>query len=133
MVRATADLSNTTRVELKSLPEGFVVLRKMTYGAKMDRASKAARMSMKMAAGKRGNEADDMVIEMMQKQTTLMDFQQCILDHNLEDENGQKLNFSRSNDVERLDPRVGEEISIEIEKLNNLEVEDLGNSETASD
>lgn len=127
MVRATADLNTTTRVELKSLPEGYVVLRKMTYGAKMDRASKAARMSMKMASGKRGNDADDMVIEMMQKQTTLMDFEQCIIEHNLEDENNNKLNFSRSADVEKLDPRVGEEISLEIEKLNNLEVEDLGN------
>lgn len=128
MVRATADLTETVQVELKSCPEGWVVLRRMTYGAKLDRQAKAARMSMKMQSGKGRSsaESDDMTIEMMQKQTALMDFQHCILDHNLEDENGIKLNFSRAQDIERLDPRIGEEISFEIDKLNNME-DDLGN------
>ena len=68
-----------------------------------------------------------MTIELMNRKATLFDFTHCIVDHNLEDENGNKLNLHNSADIDRLDPRVGEEIEQVLDKMNNFEEEDEGN------
>jgi len=49
------------------------------------------------------------------------EFEHCIADHNLEDENGQKLDFSNELTLKTLDPRVGQEIEEAIDKLHNVE------------
>lgn len=132
MPRATANLNPEDKIELKSCPEGYIVLRRMTYGQKLDRMKHVGKLSVEM--GGRGRSARG-EMEMLQKASTLYDFKSCIVDHNLEDESGTKLNLGAEHDINRLDPRIGEEISVLIDKLNNFETEEteLGNSETASD
>jgi urease gamma subunit len=123
--RATANLDPEDKVELKTCPGGFVVLRRMTYGQKLTRQERAMRISMEVKRGKRDARAD---MDMLQAQSTAFDFAACIVEHNLEDENGRQLNLSDPIDLGRLDPRVGEEVSAAIDKLNNFEEEDgLGN------
>lgn len=131
MPRATVS-TDTVRHDLKSLPEGFVVLKPMSYGKKMTRSEEAMKMTMKSESGprKRGQkQSADTEIKMLQKSSTLLDFRTCIVDHNLTDENDQKLDLGNETTFDNLDPRVGEEISILIDELNNFESEEeLGNS-----
>jgi hypothetical protein len=57
---------------------------------------------------------------MLQRAATQIDFQSCIVDHNLEDETGRKLDFRSFSDIDMLDPKIGEEISTLIDELNNF-------------
>jgi hypothetical protein len=132
MPRATVDLSATRHVDLKTLPgegeeQGFVILRRLTYGQKVQRGQLAMEMSMQ-GDGKR-NQTPEMAMKMTQERVVVFDFGNCIVDHNLEDHSGRKLNFKSPQDVFMLDPRVGDEISQHIDDMNNFE-DDLGNSET---
>jgi hypothetical protein len=136
MPRATVNLADTERVELKSLPPdsldegGFVVLRRLTYGQKIQRQQLAMEVSMHSTDNRR-NSSPEMAMKMTQERVTVFDFGNCIVDHNLEDENGKKLDFRQPQAVFMLDPRVGEEISNHMDDMNNFEDdEDLKNSET---
>lgn len=132
MPAAVVSMNSTERFELKSLPpDGYVVLRKMTYGQKLTRQQNAMKMQMEMQRGRKGNAKANM--EMLTLQSTIYDFQNCVVEHNLTDEAGSPLNLNDQFDVSRLDPRVGEEISSYIDDMNNFEPEDdKGNSGTAS-
>lgn len=132
MPRATVT-TDTRRVELKSCPEGYVVLRPMPYGTKLSRSQEAMKMTIRNEAGprKRGQAASsDTEVQMLQMAATLIDFRACVVDHNLEDEGGRKLDLGNQRDFESLDPRIGEEISSAIDELNNFEAGEEGNSET---
>lgn len=121
MPRATANITETERKDLKSLPEGYIVVRRLTYGEKLER--RAMTSGMKVEASKNSKDfAGEM--QLVNEQATLYDFQRCIVDHNLEDEDGNKLNFSNAADIRRLDPRVGEEIDSTLGDLNNFEEEE---------
>jgi hypothetical protein len=119
MPRATVDLSSTGKKELKTCPGGWVQLRRMSWGQKLARQESAIKMSMEMQQG--SNRSAKMDMDMMQSAGTLFDFQACIVDHNLEDEQGRKLNLGAMQDMAQLDPRIGEEISTFIDELNNYE------------
>lgn len=113
-----------TRRDLKSLAGGWVDLRTLTYGQKMERASLTSTMTMR-GQGKRNFEAE---MQMMNEQVTLLAFKYCVVDHNLTDEREQKLNLSDPNVIRSLHPQVGEEISTMIDELNNFEAdEETGN------
>lgn len=129
MPRATVDKTRTTRHELKSLPEGFVVLRPLSYGEMIERQEMAADFAFK-ADGRQKQQSTEAVVKMMQMKVTQFEFARCIVEHNLEDENGVLLNFSHPQVVGTLDPKVGEEISKLIDSLNQLDAE--GNSEDES-
>lgn len=126
MPRATANLVPEEKVELKTCTGGFVVLRRLTYGQKLERQSRAAKVSMEVKRSRRQNSRAD--LDLMQAAATLFDFSHCIVEHNLEDENGQLLNLTNADDISRLDPRVGEEIAVLIDDLNNFEEGEEGNS-----
>lgn len=132
MPRATANLDPEEKKELKTCPGGYVTLRRLTYGQKLDRMKHVGKLSVDMRGKGKSTRGE---MEMLQKASTVYDFKMCIVDHNLEDENGNKLNLQLERDIDRLDPRIGEEISDLIDELNNFEVEDdeLGNSSTASE
>lgn len=132
MPRATVDLNPEDKVDLKTCPGGYVVLKRMTYGQKLERMKHVSKLQVEMGGRGRSTRGE---MQVMQKASTLYDFKMCIVDHNLEDENGTKLNLGIERDVDRLDPRIGEEISNAIDKLNNFEDEDNGegNSEAASE
>jgi hypothetical protein len=65
-------------------------------------------------------------MNLVSEQATMFDFERCIVEHNLEDEDGRLLNLSSISDVRKLDPRIGEEIDEHLSSLNNFE-EDEGN------
>jgi hypothetical protein len=109
------------KFDLKSCDGGYVFLRHMTYGEKMVRAQMSSAMRFK-GGGKRDDFTGEM--DLSNAKVTEFEFSKCIVDHNLEDEAGQKLNFGKANDVRRLHPRIGEEISIQIAKMNNFDEED---------
>jgi hypothetical protein len=127
MPRATVNIQEAERVELKTLPEGFVTIRRLSYGQKLERRAMSSQASAEMQGGNRRNMK--LVLDMINERAMLFDFTHCIIDHNLEDENGNRLDLSNPNHVRLLDPRVGEEIERALDRLNNFEEDDeeLGN------
>lgn len=105
------------RFELKSLPGAYVIVRRMTYGEKLQRSEMTMKMRMDMAD--KNNMGADM--QMLSRQVTLWSFNRLIIDHNLTDKDDRKLNFKSPVDVEALDGRIGEEIDTYIDKVNNFE------------
>jgi hypothetical protein len=115
-------------------PDGFVMLQRLSHGQKMHRRQLSSKMSMKAGKGKKDVET---VIEAFNTATELYDFATCIVDHNLTDKSGRKLNFKIAADVQMLKGPIGEEISTLMDNLNNFEAdEEVGNlsepSETLS-
>lgn len=137
MPRATVNLAATDRIELKTLPPsgdeegGYVVLRRLTYGQKIQRQQMAMEVSMQAQGGRSSDPVMDM--KMTQDKVACFDFGNCVVDHNLDDDSGRRLNFKQPHDVFMLDPRVGEEIAMHIDRMNNLDEATLGNSETGSE
>lgn len=120
MPRATVDNSKTEHFELKSAPpDGFVDLRRMTYGEYIKRRELLSNMRLE---GK-GKDAEA-VMQLANEKVTQLEFRVCIIDHNLEDENGRKLNLANPKDFSQLDPRIGQEIGEYIDKMNQFQAED---------
>jgi len=122
MPRATNDIQNTRRVELKSCEGGFVELRRMTYGQWLKRQEIAMTMKMTGAAPGEQNPQNMAVDVGIQGQAVAhFEFAACIQAHNLEDDSGNPLDFKQAWAVEVLDPRVGQEIGDEIDRMNQME------------
>jgi hypothetical protein len=64
---------------------------------------------------------------MASKEINDFEFKSCIVDHNCEDEEGNKLNLTTAQDINRLDPKVGQEIEKLIADMNNFEDDDEEN------
>lgn len=125
MPRATANIEEKHRKDLKSCPEGYVEARRLTYGEKLQRRAMVS--GLRVESNKKGEKSDFAgEMKLITEESTLYDFQKCILDHNLEDESGNKLNLVTKQDIARLDPRIGEEIDQFLSELNNFE-DDEGN------
>jgi hypothetical protein len=121
MPKAISNTSDTQRFELKSCPEGYVVVRRLTYGEKLQRRAMVS--NFKINAGKGKDFSGEM--NLVNEQATVFDFQRCIIEHNLEkDDEGTALNFANIADIRLLDPKVGEEIDELLSKLNNFEDDD---------
>jgi hypothetical protein len=126
---AVVDLEDTKDFPLKSLPEGYVTLRRLTYGQKLHRQSMAMQMSMRG----QGDQAEAHM-SMQLVAIGVFDFGHCIVDHNLEDKTGRKLSFTNGADLQKLDPRIGEEIDRYINKMNNFEdTDEVKNSDSGSE
>lgn len=121
MPRATVDMTTTERHDLKSLPEAFVELRRMSYGQKLKRQQMVSSMRFS-SQGKSKDFAGEM--DLVNAKVAEFEFAQCIADHNLEDDKGRKLDFHQPRNVHSLHPRVGDEISELIGKMNNFDEED---------
>jgi hypothetical protein len=119
MPRAVIDFNDTDKKDLKSLPGAYVELRRMSYGHKLQRQQLATQMSVK-GSGK--NAEMDLKTETVK--VAAFEFANCVVDHNLEDENGGKLDLTKVSDVTRLHPQVGDEISGYIDSMNNFEDSD---------
>jgi hypothetical protein len=129
MPRATIDIQETETFDLKTLVGGTVTLRRMSYGEWLERQGMAMDVSMTGRPGDAQNA--EMKIGMAQTKVTIFEFAKCIVDHNLEDHDGQKLDFAKKANVcvQLLDPKVGQEIGQLIDGMNNLEGA-VGNSPT---
>lgn len=120
MPKATVDIESTQRFDLKTLSDGFVVLRRMSYGQILQR-----RMFTKLEVGSSGKSGDFRgELAMANAKVTEFEFANCVVDHNLEDEGGRKLDLNKATDFHKLDPRVGQEIEEYISEMNNFEAEE---------
>lgn len=126
MPKATSNIQETIRKDLKTCEGGFVVLRRLTYGEKLFRQSMVSKFKIEAEKGSKDFAGE---MQLVSEQATLFDFQNCVVDHNLfkDDEETQKLNFGNLIDVKSLDPRIGEEIDTLISELNNFEEDEEGN------
>ncbi len=129
-------IKKTERLDLKTLPDAYVVVRRMTYGEKMDRMERLGKMRIL------SNKVDkDAVgeLNMMKADVQIWEFAHLVIEHNLEHqdiEDGpvRPLNFKNPADVSNLQSRVGEEIAAFMDKLNNFEEdEDVKNSSSGSE
>lgn len=103
------------RKDLKSLPGAWVDLRPLPFGQMLERRDRASRMSMETGQKGKNNKVD---IDTMQTVSRQYEFMHCIVDHNLEDRSGVKLNFSNPQTISILNPKVGGEIETYIDDLN---------------
>ena len=117
MPRATTSM-DTVRYQLKSAPpDGWVDIRPMDYGTYLKRRD----MAMKMGVTGAGSGFEKIDLDILQETVTRFEFKSCIVDHNLENEEGKKLNLSTPEDFQRLDPRIGQELSILIDEVTQWE------------
>lgn len=126
MPRATANIVEPEKHDLKSLPGGWIVLRRLTYGQKLERKAMASVASAETQGRSRNMKLQ---MAMVNEQAQLYDFTHCVVEHNLEGDDGNLLNLQDINAIRSLDPRIGEEIETMMDKMNNFEEDDpdLGN------
>lgn len=115
MPRATIDIQDTHKYDLKSLPGGFVVLRRLSYGEYLQR--KEMMMQMRVQQQEKKGDAE-MELSMANTKVATFEFKNCIVEHNLEDHAGALLDFRMAFTLTLLDPRVGEEIGDFIDDLH---------------
>jgi hypothetical protein len=127
MPRATV-ISEAETYDLKTLPGGYVKLRPLNYGELLKRRDGASRMSMmqEQRRGRRQQGDQKIDFELMQEWSRHYEFSRCIVEHNLEDETGAKLDFSNKLAITKLDPKIGSEIERLIDELNQEEEEGEG-------
>lgn len=109
------------RRDLKTLPEGYVLIKRMSFGEKQQRRSFGSKMTMKAQKGSKDVNTE---IDIFNEAAELYDFRVAIVDHNLDDISGRRLNFTNPADVKALDGRIAEEIGKYIDEINNFEDDD---------
>lgn len=120
------------RFDLKTAPpDGFVLIREMSYGERLTRNAKQGKMKVLKKSSEFAGE-----VEMALEQLALWDMANLVVDHNLEDNEGVKLDLSSARDLRKLPSRIGEEIGKYIDELNNFDEDDAdgkGNLPRASE
>src|SRR5262245_15250965 len=119
MPKATVS-TETFRYELKSCPGGFVELRQLSWAEMMKRRDIASRMYADVST-KQGQATQDTIRQYMEVVNVAImefEFKNCIIDHNLENDDGQLLDFTNAMALQILNPKIGAEIDGLIEKLN---------------
>src|SRR5215813_8592389 len=116
MPRATVN-ADGTRIDLRTCPGGYVVLRQLSFGQMLKRRDMAAKYMQEFGTG-RDNNTNRITIDILNEASRKYDFAHCIIDHNLEDDKGNKLDFTNSMSLDILDPRIAAEIETEVDKLN---------------
>ena len=109
----------TVRRELKSSPpDGFVVLRQLSYDEMLERRDGGIKILMEQSPGRNVDAKTSMQIA--NRWSNQFTFPRCITDHNLTDENSVPLNFAGNIELifKSLDPKVGAEIEKYIDELN---------------
>jgi hypothetical protein len=114
MPRATVR-TEVQRVNLVSCPEGWVDIKQLPYYEMLVRRDKGGKLFFD------AEEEGRVEIATLQAWARQYEFEHCIADHNLEDDQGNKLDFSNELTLRSLDPRVGQEIEEAIDKLHNVE------------
>lgn len=125
--RATVSLEPKTE-ELKSCPGGWVKLRRMSYGELLASNDMAFQVNVE---AQNGSSDPKMGAGMASGRVAEYRFKTCIIDHNLENEAGTKLQFSNVQTLHLLDPNIGQEIDGLIDKMHNWE-KNIPNSEKPS-
>ena len=125
---AVVDPSEYTRFDLKTAPpDGYVMLRPLSYGQLLERQDKTLRMRMqarrpqdrKRKGGQ--EELPEVDLQQMTEVGQLFDFAYCVGEHNLTDQQGNSLDFGNPLTFKVLNPRIAQEIEGYIDDLNNPE------------
>jgi hypothetical protein len=128
MPKASVSLE-TEKKDLKTAPpDGYVVLRRMSYGQSVERRSMLT-MGFEAADGNKSDLRGEMAIG--NKRITLFEFSHCVVEHNLfvDEEETILFDFTKGDPtvLDKLDPKVGQEIEKYIADMNNFSEEDQGN------
>ena len=128
MPRATVSME-PTQEDLKTCPGGFIKARRMSYGELMTSQDLAYQVQMKANQ----DNPDDPEMGVTMSRIAVVEFQlkTCIIEHNLEGDNGEPLDFKRSRDVHLLDANVGQEIVSILDNMHNWQRQ-FPNSEKSS-
>jgi len=122
MPKATVEDIEPKRFDLKTCPpDGYVIIRMMSWGEKLSRQERATTQSMKGTPGTQQKNEIEIAVAMAQRATAEYEFAHLIIEHNLEDKNGVKLQFGRPGELDKLHPKIGDEISGYIGEMNNFE------------
>lgn len=119
MVLAT-NQSKPERFDLKTLPGAYVEIRRMSYGEKMERSGLMSGLKVKGSNRSKDFEGE---LAMANRRVTEYEFATCIVDHNLEKEEGVPFDFKRPADLALLDGKAGEEIGVYMNKVNSFDEE----------
>lgn len=119
MPRATVS-SETVRRELKSCPpDGYVVLRQLSYDEMLERRDGGSKYIMEQMGGSNAGMDNKIAVEMANKWSNHYSFPRCIVEHNLLDDDDNLIDFSKPAEAfKKLNPRVGMEIERLIDNLN---------------
>jgi hypothetical protein len=92
----------------------------MNYGERLKQRDMAQRVKMRQEEAEPGKptEGAHAEIETRQEDIQVFEFQTCIADHNLEDAEGQKLDFRNKMHILKLDADIAQEIEIYIDRMN---------------
>lgn len=121
-------VNETHKYELKTLPEAYIVVRRMNYGEELIRSE----MSTKFLVGGQANGKKDANVQgeldIQTSTVALWDFANLIVEHNITDEKDNPLDFKRPQVVRSLPGRLGKEIGECIDEWNSVEeTEDIKN------
>lgn len=117
-------LQATVKKELKTCPpDGYVEIKRMNYGESLERKDLMAEMSMEMRDNKTRSKDENIKLQMkmLQEKISLWEFATLIVDHNITDDKGAKLNFKNPSHVKALVGQLGDEITKYINELNSFE------------
>lgn len=114
MPRATVRTEGL-KVDLKSCEGGWVEIKQLPYYEMLVRRDRGGKLFFD------AQEEGRVEIATLQAWARQYEFEHCIMDHNLEDDQGNKLDFSNEATLSILDPRIGQEIEDAIDKLHNVE------------
>jgi len=145
MPRATV-LKTTERKDLTTLPAadgvegGWVELRRLSYGEKLQKDAEAMKMRFAMGDSMKDKTDINAEVSIVNEIATLLEMQRCVVRHNLttpvdpndETKGERPIDFNKWSDMRELDPRVGEEISILIGEMNDFE-KDAKSSEVSAE
>jgi hypothetical protein len=129
MPRASVD-PTIHHKELRTVPGGYVDLRVLSFHEMEMRKDIAGRMYREVSENDdetTEEEAMRAYFEAMNVAVTTFEFRNMIVDHNLylDDAETQKIDFRKPMHQWKLDPKVGEEISILIDGLTKIAEADL--------
>lgn len=111
----------TETFKLKSCPpDGYVTIRRMTWGEKLKRQSMMTKYRMEMTKNTKDQDMS-LDVDILQEKVSQWEFSNLIVEHNLTDETETPLNFKNIADIVRLGPVVGEEIQGYIDEVNSFE------------
>jgi hypothetical protein len=110
VVQATHQQKTKRFDNIPGLEGGWVEVRRLSHGERLDRLDE----SMHFEGGGDG----DTKVFVSTAKSRLFDFKHCIIDHNLEDADGRKLNLADPKDVRNLAGPVGDAIAEIINEHN---------------
>jgi len=114
-------VKTSNEFKLKSCQGGIVEIRRMSFGESLIRKDMMASVAMEMQNKSKGSDSMKLQMDLLQEKTTLWEFANLIVSHNLTDANDKLLDFKNQAHVKMLEGRVGDEIQQYINELNSFE------------